>query len=181
MAGLSNTYEVTKEHSSSQFDFVFISTGRIVVSKIIQYTLTHQFENRDVYNLGFGDYNARTDQIEDHVNTGNGDAYKVFNTVLSTVPLFFKTFDEAIIMVQGSDGGADFIEECQKTCIKKCINICRKFRQRVTIYRNFVEKNFSELSYNYWLLGGYISNGMDLMTERYIPGRDYDTILIFKK
>lgn len=181
MASLSNIYDVNEELSSAQLEFVFVSTGRIIVPKIIQYTLTQQYEDRDVYNLGFGDYNAKNDQIEDRVNTGNGDAYKVFNTVLSTVPIFFERFADAILMVQGSDSGPGFAIECQKTCMRKCGVTCRKSKQRVTIYRNFVEKNFSQLSNSYWFLGGYISDRRTLMSERYIPGRQYDAILMFKK
>ncbi|NIJ51703.1 DUF6934 family protein [Dyadobacter arcticus] len=181
MASSSNTYEVREERSSAQLEYVFISVGRQIVPKIIQYTLTHQFEDRDVYNLGFGDYNDKSDQIEDHIKSGNGDAYKVFNTVLSTIPLFFERFADAILIVQGSDGGPDFIEKCQRTCIRKCHLSCRKFNQRVAIYRNFVEKHFSALSYHYWFLGGYTNDRMSLTTEKYILGRAYNAILMFKK
>jgi len=181
MAHLSNTYEVNEELSAAQLEFVFLSTGSKTIPKIIQYTLTHEFEDRDVYNLGFGDYIAESDRIEDQVNSGNGDAYKVFNTVLSTIPVFFERFPNAILMAQGSDGSSNFIKDCQQTCIKKCHLSCRKFNQRVTIYRNFVEKHFFELSYTYWFLGGYINDTLNLITEKYIAGKEYDAILMFKK
>jgi hypothetical protein len=35
--------------------------------------------------LGFGDYDLENDKIVDDINTNNGDAFKVFNTVLGTI------------------------------------------------------------------------------------------------
>jgi hypothetical protein len=131
--------------------------------------------------LGFGDYDESLDEIKDEIYSNNGDAYKVFATVLSTIPLFFQKFSDDILMVLGSDGGSDFVENCKKVCTKKCLSSCRKFNQRITIYRNYIEKNYSELSCSYWFLGGYITINNQIVTERYILGRKYDAILMFKK
>ena len=181
MAYSQQVYETSKHQSPKEIRFVFVSTGARRISKIIQYTYAYQFENRDVYNLGFGDYNPDLDQFEDLVTTGNSDTYKVFNTVLSTIPSFFEMYDDAILMVTGSDSGPDFARECRKTCLRKCLTCCKKFNQRVTIYRNYVDKYFCDLSLSYWFLGGFMHGNRDMTTERYIPGRKYDVIFMFKK
>jgi hypothetical protein len=61
------------------------------------------FRGRRVYNLGFGDYDLDTDSISDDLTTNNGDPYKVFHTVLHTIPQFFETYSDAMMMVLGSD------------------------------------------------------------------------------
>jgi hypothetical protein len=181
MASSTNVYNVIEERSSDEVRFVFFSIGKKIVTKVIVFSYTHQFEDRDVYNLGFGDYDIKHNHIEDKVKTNNGDAYQVFNTVLSTIPLFFNVFPKAILMVQGSDSGPDFANDCMKTCQRKCQSLCRNFNQRVSIYRNFVEKHFSDLSRGYWFLGGFVKTSQTMTTENYIPRRKYDAILMFKK
>lgn len=181
MSNLSNSYLVSEDKSSFEYRFFFLSKGANTVLKAVQYTYAHKFEDRNVYNLGFGDYDRSGDRIQDKIHTNNGDAYKVFNSVISTTPMFFEKFSDDILMVLGSDGGSEFAENCKRTCIKKCESFCRKFNQRITIYRNYVEKNFVELSRTYWFLGGYIIVNTHIVTERYILGRNYDAILIFKK
>ena len=61
------------------------------------------FRGQRVYNLGFGDYDLDTDSISDDLTTNNGDPYKVFHTVLHTIPQFFETYSDAMMMVLGSD------------------------------------------------------------------------------
>jgi hypothetical protein len=181
MASAVNVYNVIEERSSTELRFIFFSTGKKIVTKVIIYTYTHQFEDREVYNLGFGDYNQALDDIQDKVKTNNGDAYKVFSTVLSTIPMFFEIFPNAILMVQGSDSGPDFAKECMKTCNRRCHLSCHNSDQRVSIYRNFVEKHFIDLGRDYWFLGGFTSTGYKMIPERYIPSRKYDAILMFRK
>jgi len=181
MANLSNTYNLQEFTLPAGHEFTFTSNGNKIIIKAVQYTYIQQFEGRNVYNLGFGDYDLDLHQIIDQAKSNNGDAYKVFRTVLSTVPKFLEIFPNAIIMVQGSDSGSDFTENCKKTCIRLCAVKCRRFNQRISIYRNFVEKNFQELSSIYWFLGGFVEKHLSIITELYIPGRKYDAILLFKK
>lgn len=181
MAELSNIYEFDEEQTLTELRYVFLSIGKKLVPKIVVYTCTHQFENRDVYNLGFGDYLYENDYIEDQLQTNNGDAYAVFNTILSTIPLFFEKFNGAILMVQGSDSSPGFILKCKKNCVKNCLTSCKKSNQRISIYRNFVEKHFQTLSQNYWFLGGFRKMDCQIETEIYIPGQKYDAILMFNK
>lgn len=63
--------------------FEFVSEGsRGNISKLVIYSQTHL---HDFYNLGFGDKNESTGQIDDKVITNNGDSEKVLTTVGSTL------------------------------------------------------------------------------------------------
>ena len=72
---------------------------------------------KQVFNLGFGDYDITTDTLDDKINSNNGDHYRVFNTVLSTIPTFFDAYKGAILMVNGSDGTQKFVEFCKENFI----------------------------------------------------------------
>jgi hypothetical protein len=89
------------------FSFFFISKGEKDIIKAIQFSFVQELNGRKIYNLGFGDYDLENDKIIDDINTNNGDAYKVLNTALSTIPIFFENFGSEILMVQGSDGSLD--------------------------------------------------------------------------
>ncbi len=108
---------------------MIISKGEQDVVKAIQYSFVQKIIGKNVFNLGFGDYDIERDLILDNVNTNNGDTYKVFNTVLSTIPTFFEKFNLDIIMVQGSDGRPEFIEQCKLGCLKKCILECKNYNK----------------------------------------------------
>ncbi len=54
------------------------------------------------YNLGFGDKDAITDDIDDTVITNNGDSEKVLATVTATLYTFTDKFPEAMIFASGS-------------------------------------------------------------------------------
>ena len=64
--------------------------GRI--KKIIEYTET---STKNVYNLGFGDYEEVTKGINDLSVTNNGDSLKVLATVASTVYAFTEKYPQA--------------------------------------------------------------------------------------
>ncbi|MCF0039243.1 DUF6934 family protein [Dyadobacter fanqingshengii] len=180
MANLHDIYNVQESTLPAGCEFMFTSNGQQIIIKAVQYNYISQFESRSVYNVGFGDYDLELHQIIDQAKSNNGDAYKVFRTVLSTVPQFFEIFPDAVIIVQCSDSGSDFAEICKKTCIRKCAAECKRSNQRISIYPNFVKKYFAELSIAYWFLGGFVRSHQ-IMIEQYIPGRMYDAILLFQK
>jgi hypothetical protein len=122
-----SVYEIEEQKSERDIKFFFVSKGREDVIKAIQYSFVQELYGKDVYNLGFGDYDLEADTIIDNANTNNGDVYKVFNTVLSTIPIFFVNRKDDILMVLGSDGRPQFIENCRLTCTKKCDSECRNF------------------------------------------------------
>ena len=91
-------YPVVIGESSMVFEFT--SEGiRGRISKLVIYSETHL---RNFYNLGFGDKDDATGQIDDEVITNNGDSAKVLATVASTLYTFTDKFPEAMIFATGS-------------------------------------------------------------------------------
>jgi hypothetical protein len=57
----------------------------------------------EYFNLEFGDYNIRNDQLDDLAVTDNGDMRKVLKTVASTLEYFFDRFPGKMVRIDGSD------------------------------------------------------------------------------
>jgi hypothetical protein len=92
-------YEIESEIGSTYFEFVSKGIqGNIV--KVVKYVKL--FEDSDLYNLGFGDKNALTGELDDKVISNNGDADKVLATVALTLIEFFEEFPNAIVYTTGS-------------------------------------------------------------------------------
>jgi hypothetical protein len=80
--------------------FEFISEGpKGLIKKMVSYTFTG---TENVYNLGFGDYNQETKQIDDKSVTNNEDSHKVLATVASTIYAFTEKYPSAWIFATGS-------------------------------------------------------------------------------
>ncbi|HVI46526.1 MAG TPA: hypothetical protein VM802_16740 [Chitinophaga sp.] len=127
--------------------FYFESIGSKNVVKAIEYScLGFSFYKKPVYNLGFGDYDHSTNNIRDTSISNNGDVYKVFNTVLSTAPLFFELVSNGLIFVKGSDSNPKYFKDCITTCHKKCTEKCKNIDRRISIYRRFINKHYTYLS-----------------------------------
>ena len=60
-------------------------------------------QEKAIYNLGFGDYNAETKTIDDEIITNNGDSLKVLATVASTVYAFTEKYPDALVFATGSN------------------------------------------------------------------------------
>ncbi len=177
----SEVYDLQQDKDVRQLKFYFRSSGDRRVLKIIGYSFLGQMMGKDLYNLGFGDIDRKNNCIIDHLATGNGDVYKVLNTVLSTIPLFFENFRDAILMVKGSDGSPAFSEWCRLTCRKHCEQHCRNANRRIKIYRGYVNKYFKELCVEYQFLGEYRDRHQQVVQEAYQPHRDYEAVFLFKK
>ena len=81
--------------------FEFISTGpKGEIRKLVQYTETNL---KDYYNLGFGDKNDKTGEIDDKIITNNGDSQIVLATVASTAYAFTEKYPDAWIYAVGSN------------------------------------------------------------------------------
>lgn len=135
-----NTYVLQQKTTDSDLTFLFVSKGINDMIKMVQYSFVQKLYGKNVYYLGFGDYDMDSEDIIDNIVTNNGDAYKVFNTVLSTISIFFEHYNTAILLVQGSDGGSSFVAQCKKICNKKCVDECRNHNRRISIYRGYVDK-----------------------------------------
>lgn len=80
--------------------FEFVSVGpRGKIHKLVQYTPTNY---KDLYNLGFGDKNIETGELDDIVISNNGDSEKVLATVVSTLYAFIDQHKEAMVYASGS-------------------------------------------------------------------------------
>ena len=140
--------------------FFFISKGRRKIDKVVKYQKISSCYDRDVYNFGFGDRIGGTSKIDDKIISNNGDIYKVFNTVLQTIPEFFKKYPKSVLFVTGSDNEGE--------------------KKRIRVYRYFVNKNFIWIVKDY-VMFGYIIENKKTIVEQYITGKDYFAILIYKK
>lgn len=92
-------YELKAEATLMVFEFT--STGpKGDIKKLIQYSETNL---KDFFNLGFGDKDEQTGDIDDQVITNNGDSQKVLATVAATVYAFTDKHPEAWIYATGSN------------------------------------------------------------------------------
>ena len=92
-------YSVEISQASMTFDFV--SEGpKGLIPKRVEY---RQFGDKNIYNLGFGDLNVETGEIDDKVVTDNNDSKKVLSTVASTVYTFTEKYSGAVVYAQGSN------------------------------------------------------------------------------
>ncbi|NEW81189.1 MAG: hypothetical protein GZ094_02330 [Mariniphaga sp.] len=92
-------YEIRSGEYLEVFEFVSIGhKGKI--TKLVQFTPTNY---KDLYNLGFGDMNAETGEIDDNVISNNGDSEKVLATVVSTLYAFTDKYTEALVYATGSN------------------------------------------------------------------------------
>lgn len=81
------------------FEFVSIGPkGRI--KKLVQYSQTNL---KNYYNLGFGDKDEESGEINDYTISNNGDSLKVLATVASTVYAFTDKYPEAWIYARGNN------------------------------------------------------------------------------
>jgi len=151
------------------------------VIKAIQYAFVEEYEGREVINLGFGDYDIDNDIVSDNVTTNNNDGRKVFNTVLTTIPTFFEHYPDKMIIVQGSDSHPGFKAICNQTCPKHCGDNCRKFSQRIRIYRNYVELHWDSLNDDYQFFGGLEHENGVAIKENHVKGKDYTSVLLIKR
>ena len=80
--------------------FEFVSDGpRGRITKIVQYFPTNY---KDLYNLGFGDKDAVTGEIDDTVISNNNDSEKVLATVVATLYAFTDKHREVWVYATGS-------------------------------------------------------------------------------
>lgn len=74
-------YEIKSDASFTIFEFTSVGKNG-EISKIMQYSETNL---KDFYNLGFGDKDLETGEVDDKVISDNGDSQKVLATVIATV------------------------------------------------------------------------------------------------
>lgn len=180
MNSAENIYHVEEDQSKDGLKFFFIRKGQSDIIKVVQYLYVQKLKGRRVYNLGFGDYDMEEDIVHDDTISNNGDVFKVFNTVLSTIPVFFRNYGDALLMVSGSDSRAPFAAACRLVCRKKCVNECKNVNRRIRMYSAFVNKNYKKLSTDYQFFGSLIKGEQHRVLEDYVPRKNYDSVFLFK-
>lgn len=183
MSNLNHRYDTAETSDHLSTNFLFFSegnSGKADVLKIIQFSYVRDVDRQPIFNLGFGDYDINTCQINDESITDNGDVYRIFNTVLSTVPLFFNKYSSAALLVRGSDGQAEFEKRCRQKCMKKCNNSCIRFNRRMKLYCSYLSRKHEFFKADYQFVGGLGDGKGWFDFEEFKPGMLYDGILIKK-
>lgn len=183
------TYQFIHYPSEKEDAFYFVSVGEKIIVKTIAYTQLEYFAvhkehplfNKRFFNLGFGDDSDSNHEIIDNVVSNNGDVFKVFNTVLKTVPIFFNHHRDCAIMIRGSDSNNDYEKNCRPTCKKKCTSLCKNVNRRINIYKSYINKNYELLSGDYNFYGGIINHSGITMFTVYELKNNYDFVTITKK
>lgn len=141
-------YELKSGEKLEVFEFVSVgNNGRII--KLVQYTPTNY---KDLYNLGFGDKNAETGEIDDNVISNNEDSEKVLATVVSTLYAFTDKHQNAMIYATGSSKSRT-----------------RLYRMGITKYLDEAENDFE--------IYGETEDGW----EEFRKNIDYEAFLVIRK
>ncbi|WP_159729199.1 hypothetical protein [Sphingobacterium sp. 18053] len=126
--------------SSDSVDFTFKSVGgKGEIEKAIRYELVN--EEHNIYNLCFGEikgYNEGTGKLEidDKVESKNGDMEMILATVASSAYLFNETYPERIIYFSGSTDS------------------------RTRLYRMAISKEYDEISKKFDIFGAVFEDNV---------------------
>ena len=141
-------YELKSGERLEVFEFVSIGLqGRII--KLVQYTPTNY---KDLFNLGFGDKNSDTGEIDDNVISNNGDSEKVLATVVATLYAFTYNHKDAMVYATGST------------------------KSRTRLYRMGISKYLDEIQQDF-VIFGEIENGW----EKFKKDVDYEAFFVKRK
>ncbi len=132
--------------------YSFYSEGiKGVIKKLVVFSYTG--ENK-IYNLGFGDYDPKTEQIDDETITNNGDSLKVLATVASTVYAFTEKYPDALVFATGSNG------------------------IRTRLYRMGIANNLEDIQEDFEVYGLRVDNNI---WEEFCIGIDYEAFIVKRK
>jgi hypothetical protein len=130
--------------------FEFVSDGpKGAVTKVVRYSETNL---KDVFNLGFGDRDRKTGNINDLNITNNGDSQKVLATVAATLYVFTDNYPEATVVATGST------------------------LARTRLYRMGITTNLEAIEQDFNIFG--LSN---VIWEPFRKGIKYDAFLVRRK
>ena len=87
------------EASDNPYMYLFFSEGH--QGRIAKGIIYSEIE-KNLFNLGFGDWNEELQELDDSNRSNNGDRDKVLATVASTTLDFIRQFPEARIYAEGS-------------------------------------------------------------------------------
>lgn len=93
-------YDLTSSHDRLSYEF-YSDGPKGEIKKVVQFTKLKKYGDT-IYNLGFGDYNDETSEVDDLTVSNNKDRDLVLQTVASTVPFFFEKYPDAQVAFNGS-------------------------------------------------------------------------------
>lgn len=133
------------------YQYEFFSKGRKgSIQKIVHFQLID--EDRQVFNLAFGDWDEAKGTINDYIKSNNGDRQKILATVAQTVLDFMNKHPTAIVLAQGSTASRT-----------------RLYQMGIGAFYNEIDK--------YFHVEGYI----DGQWEHFKPKRNYEAFLLEHK
>jgi hypothetical protein len=151
------------ESTVSRLIFTFESIGEKIITKRVIYS---KFDNPEdiglscdsiVYNLGFGDFNEQTGELDDQIISKNGDTEQVLATVADTVFDFWIEYPDALIFFIGS------IPEGEKA-------------RRTRLYQMKINRYFAEIS-SIVDVSGFTENRWETLSK----DKNYIAFLISQK
>ena len=103
---MQEVYQLETDDTESIYYFESVSSEK-TIRKVIQFALISYSTPlasgaRPLYNIGFGDVDEKTGQIDDKVESRNGDKDKVLATVALSAVEFLRTHPTAAIYATGS-------------------------------------------------------------------------------
>ena len=141
-------YDIRIGETKRSYEFTSIGIkGKI--DKMVSFQETN-IEN--LYNLGFGDKDPITGEIDDTIVTNNGDTEKVLSTIVGIVFAFTQKFPNVRVYAEGSTPA------------------------RTRLYQINIVKQFDELKRNFQLL--CLLNGE---WEEFCPNINYDAFVVRRK
>ncbi|KAA0990987.1 DUF6934 family protein [Dyadobacter aurulentus] len=144
---LENRYEVKASANFQNFEFVSVGSKGLV-PKAVNYS--HLEKN--LFNLGFGDYNVKTGQLDDLAVSDNGDMEKVLATVAGTLYIFTDHHPNTFVTIAGST------------------------RSRTRLYRIGISNNLTMIRRDF-LIWGYADNTWNSFEK----GVEYEGFLVKRK
>lgn len=133
--------------SDTSLKYTFTSEGsQGKISKVVQFKLID--EQYNVYNLAFGDWDSKTEVIDDLAVTNNNDRNKILATLASIVVHFSNQFPSALVFAQGSTPA------------------------RTRLYRIGITLNYDEISEIFEVFG------LREQWEVFKPGTNYNAFLV---
>ena len=160
--------QIEKYKTESTVDnliYTFESVGEKVIQKMVVYTKIENPEDIGltfdsiVYNLGFGDWNQETGDLDDQIISKNGDTEKVLATVAETVNKFWMLYPNASIFFIGS------VPKGEKP-------------RRTRLYQMKINRYFSKIN-SLVDIGGYNYEGRKW--ENFVKNENYMAFLISRK
>ena len=141
-------YQLKADEILSTYEFLSEGLkGKIV--KLIQFTATNY---HDVFNLAFGDKDAKTGQIDDKVISNNGDSEMVLATVVSAIYAFTDKHPDCWIYATGST------------------------KSRTRLYRMGITKYMKEVKQDFEIFGE-----INKAWESFVKEIDYESFLVKRK